>query len=345
MIPRRAFLRTGALALLGAGLAGTPVRAIFDDAPLAIGRVTFSAINVYSRASFDSERIAKRTRDELLPLLEELQSPDGPAHNPLWYRIAEGFIHSGYVQRIDYQPLNLPLSRIPDGGLLAQVTVPYTRTYYAPRGQDYQPLYRCYYESLHWVRDVLDGPDGCCWYRLYDPKIGGEYYVPAADLRPVLPEEYTPIARNVAPEAKRIAVSIEEQTLTAYENDQIVFHTTISSGVPSPADLPPGEIPTDTPLGFFRITLKMPSRHMGDGHLTSHVEAYELPGVPWTMAFHETGAALHGSYWHNHFGRKMSHGCVNLRNSDALWLFRWTEPVYETSDWYVQGVGTLIQIF
>ena len=345
MLSRRAFLRTSALALLGMGLQGRPVQAILDDAPLAVGRVTFSAINVYSWASFDSERLSKRTRDELLPLLEEIQSPDGPAHNPLWYRIAEGFIHSGYVQRIELLPPNNPLVQIPAGGLLAQVTVPYTRTFYAPRGQDFQPLYRCYFESLHWVRDVVSGPDGCCWYRLYDPKIEGEYFVPAADLRPVLPEEYTPIARDVAPEAKRIAVSIEEQTLTAYENDQVVLPTKVSSGLPSPADLPAGEIPTDTPLGFFRITLKTPSRHMGDGRLTARVEAYELPGVPWTMAFHETGAALHGSYWHNHFGRKMSHGCVNLRNSDALCLCRWSNPPYETEDWYVQGNGTLIQIF
>jgi hypothetical protein len=41
----------------------------------------------------------------------------------------------------------------------------------------------------------------------------------------------------------------------------------------------------------------------------------------------------------------MSHGCVNLRNTDALWLFRWSDPPYETKDWYVQGNGTLIQIY
>jgi hypothetical protein len=344
MLSRRTIIRTGTMALLGLCMPTRPARAT-RDAPYAIGRVTFSAINVYSRASFDSERLSKRSRDELLPLLEEIRSTDGPAHNPLWYRIAEGFIHSGYVQYIPQMPINSPLERIPAGGLLAQVTVPYTRTFYAPRGGNFQPLYRLYYESLHWVRDVVSGPDGCCWYRLYDPKIEVEYFVPAVDLRPILPEEYTPLAREVAPESKRIAISIEQQTLTAYENDKVVLQTTVSSGLPSPADLPDDEIPTDTPLGYFRITLKMPSRHMGDGRLTSQVEAYELPGVPWTMAFHETGAALHGSYWHNHFGRKMSHGCVNLRNTDALWLFRWSDPPFETTDWYVQGNGTLVQVF
>ena len=62
------------------------------------------------------------------------------------------------------------------------------------------------------------------------------------------------------------------------------------------------------------------------------------------MAFHKTGASLHGSYWHNNFGHKMSHGCINMRNAEALWLFRWTDPVFDPSNWYVNGLGTLVQI-
>ncbi len=49
---------------------------------------------------------------------------------------------------------------------------------------------------------------------------------------------------------------------------------------------------------------------------------YDLPGVPYTMYFYK-GYALHGTYWHNNFGHPMSHGCVNLRTSDAGWLFNW----------------------
>ena len=138
-------------------------------------------------------------------------------------------------------------------------------------------------------------------------------------------------------------ISVEEQTLTAYEGDRVALITTISSGLPSP-DLPPEEIPTDTPKGYFWITQKMASRHMGNGHLTDQIDAYELPGVPWTMAFHETGAAMHGSYWHNNFGRRMSHGCINMRNSEAMWLFRWTDPVFDLSNWYTNGLGTRIQV-
>ncbi len=72
---------------------------------------------------------------------------------------------------------------------------------------------------------------------------------------------------------------------------------------------------------------------MGDGNLTSDIEAYELPGVPWTSFFEpETGVAFHGTYWHNNFGIPMSHGCVNMRTHEAKWLFRWATPVSSPTD-------------
>ena len=66
---------------------------------------------------------------------------------------------------------------------------------------------------------------------------------------------------------------------------------------------------------------------MGDGNLTSDLNAYELPGVPWVSFFTTTGVAFHGTYWHNDFGRPKSHGCVNMRTEEARWLYRWTLPV------------------
>jgi lipoprotein-anchoring transpeptidase ErfK/SrfK len=33
--------------------------------------------------------------------------------------------------------------------------------------------------------------------------------------------------------------------------------------------------------------------------------------------------AIHGTYWHNNFGRPMSHGCVNMRIPEAKWLYNW----------------------
>jgi len=147
---------------------------------------------------------------------------------------------------------------------------------------------------------------------------------------------------KVPPGEKRIQISIDDQTLTAFEGDQAVLIAKVSTGIPT--ETPPGELPTETPRGRFRVQTKMPSRHMGDGNLIDNIEAYELPGVPWVCFFHKDGLALHGTYWHDNFGRMMSHGCVNMRNEDALWLYRWTTPVASERDWYVREMGTVIDI-
>jgi lipoprotein-anchoring transpeptidase ErfK/SrfK len=49
---------------------------------------------------------------------------------------------------------------------------------------------------------------------------------------------------------------------------------------------------------------------------------YFLEEVPLTMFF-DDGRALHGAYWHDGFGYRHSHGCVNLSITDAHWLYQW----------------------
>ena len=72
---------------------------------------------------------------------------------------------------------------------------------------------------------------------------------------------------------------------------------------------------------------------------------YSLPGVPWTSFFiFETGVAFHGTFWHNNFGRRMSHGCVNMETTAAKWIYRWTTPTANARDWYRRGLGTLVII-
>jgi len=95
----------------------------------------------------------------------------------------------------------------------------------------------------------------------------------------------------------------------------------------------PNGIPTKTPTGEFHISVKMPSKHMGSGDLAqaADIDAYQLPGVPWTCFIQFTGRkfqghAFHGTYWHDNFGVPMSSGCLNMRSDEAKWLFRWCLP-------------------
>lgn len=123
---------------------------------------------------------------------------------------------------------------------------------------------------------------------------------------------------QVSEDARWIHVSLAEQTLVAYEGDRPVFATTTSTGREG----------FETPTGLFRIQSKHVSTTMDD--LTSEDEAYLIEDVPWTMYF-EGNFALHAAFWHQHFGRPRSHGCVNLAPADARWIFQWSGPELPSS--------------
>ena len=107
---------------------------------------------------------------------------------------------------------------------------------------------------------------------------------------------------------KWIEVDLTQQRLTAYEGEDAVFATEISSGKDH----------TPTVLGKFRIKEKRAAQLMaGPG--------YYLPDVPWVMYFYAR-FALHGAYWHDKWGTPTSHGCVNLRIEDARWIYDWSDP-------------------
>lgn len=310
--------------------------------PVGLGRVTIERISVRPEPSFRTPIQGYLYRDMVVRLLEIVESPAGPLHNPRWYRVVGGYIHSGYVQpvRVDTQP---PWTgRFPETGWLGEITVPFTRAFRRTR-RGWKKVYRLYYRSVYWVRGRGPGPDGQPWYRLWDDLLRVYYWVPAVHVRLIFPKELHPLSPNVPPEEKRIEVDLREQILRAYEGDHVVMETTISSGIPS-EDVPENGIPTETPKGEFRIYLKLPSRHMGDGDLVSALDAYELPGVPWVSFFHRTGVSFHGTYWHDNFGTPMSRGCINMRIDEALWLYRWSRPEVPYGEVYKVGFGTRVVV-
>jgi len=314
-----------------------------DLEPVGLGRVTIRAIGLYQEPDFSSPRLKWLNRDKLVNIIAEINSPHDPPRNPRWYRLVGGYAHSAYIQRVEASYLNPALTALPNGGQLAEVTVPFTQALQKTTSQKWYPVYRLYFGSVYWVTHLIDGPDGGVWYGLTDDRLRVQYYVPANHLRPILQGETRPLSPHIPQEEKRIIVSVKDQVLRAFELSNLVFQTTVSTGIPSRGPSPNG-IPSNTPQGNFHISRKTPSRHMGDGHLTSDLEAYELPGVPWACFFHSYGIGFHGTYWHNNFGSPMSHGCVNMRTEDAKWLYRWTTPRIRHSDWYKLGRGTMVQV-
>lgn len=110
---------------------------------------------------------------------------------------------------------------------------------------------------------------------------------------------------NAQRRGKWIEVQLASQRLIAWQDGRVRMSTLISSGLPR----------TPTVRGTFRIQRKYRRVRMrGPG--------YDLPNVPYTLFFYR-GYALHGTYWHNNFGRPMSHGCVNMPTVRAAWLYAW----------------------
>jgi lipoprotein-anchoring transpeptidase ErfK/SrfK len=344
-LSRRDFLKLGGLAL--GGLAFRPYfprESEQDNGDLA--RVSIREIDLRALPNDQSEIVGKRYRDQLVQIYYDLESTEGPEfYNRLWYRVWGGYLHSAYLQRVEIN-FNDPTNQIPEAGQLCEVTVPFTQSYSYSRFDGWRHEYRLYYHTTHWVTGIDEGPDGQPWYKVTDELQPVDYHVPAIHLRPIPAEELTPISPDVPATDKRIEINLARQTLIAYEGDQQVFETKVSTGI-SRSTPPENGVETETPKGRFNLYSKMPSKHMGDGNLMRgdfDLEAYELVGVPWTSFFAEGGYALHGTYWHNNFGWPMSHGCVNMRNPDAKWIFRWTTPVNDQPVIEKTGFGTQVTV-
>jgi hypothetical protein len=337
-LSRRTFLQKSLLSVVGAGVLHADsnfIKQVFTP----LGRITTSNVRVRQKPFADAEVVYQILRDDLIQLYDQMEVDD--YRNPIWYRIWGGFVHSSYVQPVQFNYQDVR-SDIPEEGCLFEVSVPYTRSYVLSQNE-WIKNYRLYYNSTHWVSGVKPGPDGNLWYQIVD-SYNRSYYVNANHMRKVEFEEIAPISPQIPRNKKHVEVSIGNQELIAYEEGNIVLRTKMSSGLPLNRPLEPDEIPTETPLGDFFITVKTVSRHMGDKKLTQDLDSGAYPGVPWVCFFDKAGYSLHGTYWHNNFGNRMSHGCVNMPCEAAKWIYRWALPAATPEQWQTDGWGIRVSI-
>lgn len=336
-ITRRDFLKLGGLALSSLAFTVTlPDFNEFEDIQLV--RVATTSVSVYKEPNDLSPIVATWQRDALVNVYDTVNSGT-PEWNPIWYRVFGGYMHRAHMQKVRFHA-NVPLDSIPETKLLGEVTVPFIQPYlYNTRDGWLAVPFRLYYSTLHWIIGVEAGPDGKAWYRLMDEadkKIN--YYVPAVQMRVLDPLELETI--NPWVENKRIDVNLTNQTLACFEDNQEVFTASVSTGV---------RYLFDTPAGRFNIMVKLPSRRMSAADRAASDDQNVLAGVPWCGFFTSQGHAFHGTYWHDDFGVPHSHGCVNMRNEDAQWLFRWSQPgaSFAQIDKLTldrKGFGTLVDI-
>lgn len=163
---------------------------------------------------------------------------------------------------------------------------------------------------------------------------------------PELPDKQVAYEKNLTTDVlgiqstdyKRIYVDLTNQRLYAFEGNNIIMNVPVSTGKWN-----------HTPTGTFRIWIWLKYTRMTGG---SGADYYDLPNVPYTMYYYNdsvskaSGYSLHGAYWHNNFGRPMSHGCVNMKIEDVQRLFYWTNP---NAGWTTypnaENPGTLITVY
>ncbi len=336
-LSRRAFLKVSAatLASIAAPLKLRGVQAAPYD--LWQGRAIFYGIQTRAWPSLEGDKLGMLEWDQVVNIAGVTVGDSEPAHNRVWYLLDNGsFVHSGLIQPVKTL-LNQPLSEVPEGGLLAEVTVPFTRVRWGA-STDYGVAYRLYYSSTHWIIRLLVQPDGQTWYRLADDRKRSFYWGLAEHFRPIAVEEVTPLHPEVPAEEKRIVVDRSRQVLTAYEGQTPVFQTRTATGaVYSTGDF-------RTPQGTFKSNRKRASRHMAGGDLAAE-DWFDLPGVPWVSYITDGGVAIHGTYWHNDYGRPRSHGCINVTPEAAKWVYRWTLPhVPHDKDVAWEDEGTRVEV-
>jgi len=166
-----------------------------------------------------------------------------------------------------------------------------------------------YNHEMVWVYETIE-TNGIAWY-----KIGPDEWIPENLIARVTPNTTPPteVTGN-----RWIEINLFEQTITVYENNQLVYATLIASGLD----------PFWTRPGAFQIYEKLETTPMSGAFEADRSDAYYLEDVPWTMYFDEA-RAIHGAYWRANLGFPQSHGCVNASIGDARWLFDWAE----VGDW------------
>ncbi|NCF69616.1 MAG: L,D-transpeptidase family protein [Chloroflexi bacterium] len=222
-----------------------------------------------------------------------------------WYQINHGeYVHEEDIQLVtvsDFQGVEVLRQPERPFGWIVQDVQPSSQ----PDGESnpsYAELPRFTFFEIY---DAAIGQDDWIWYDIGNGRWIRQTYVSVVDASP-RPDE-------VGPDEFWTEVDLYEQTFAAYEGDRMVYATLISSGL--------NRWPTRE--GLFQVWQRFGEYKMSGAE--GKVDYYFLEDVPYIMYFDQLNSiGLHGTYWHDRYGYKHSHGCVNMPILDAEWTFNWS---------------------
>lgn len=332
-ISRRDFLKLSSLSLGALALRPLENQFPLQEFPqdMLLGRNCTGGIAIVrAKPDVNSAIVDEVYEDTVFPWLREVSAinPDLNHFIQRWVETPNGFVYSPSLQPVRNQP-NQVMQNLPDGktGFWAEVTVPYVDIFLdnpPARSPGLKALIenglptRLYYSQVMWVDQIKIGNSGNIVYRLYENEkhgygYGDVFWAEGSAFRPLTDEEVSPIRPDLDPFEKTIKINLTYQTLSCFEGKKEVYFCKVSTGGGDFA----------TPTGDFVTWRKSISIHMAAGTVDA---GYDTPGVSWSTFFVGTGVAIHSTYWHNQYGEKRSHGCINCRPEDAKWIFRWTTP-------------------
>jgi len=224
--------------------------------------------------------------------------------------------NSGWMTSKHVIPTNIPQFQGVEFSKTPQQSFGWVLNYFSRDG-DVETKRTPGYENNDYTGHVLNHLE---MVRIYDVQevgrwkwymIGPEEWIMQTAIAKVTPRSSPPHGENWE---RWIDINLYEQTVAAYEGDELVFATIMASG----------DHPYWTYPGTFQIYEKLNETDMRGTFPDDRSDWYYLEDVPWTMYFDER-RALHGAYWRARLGYPQSHGCVNLSVGDARWLYEWAE--------------------
>ena len=106
-----------------------------------------------------------------------------------------------------------------------------------------------------------------------------------------------------------VDIDTSKQRADFYVGSNLVYAALISSGIAA----------TYTTPGSWNIFRRIRDERMiGDD---GYGDPYDFSNVYFTQYFTWSWIGLHYCYWHDNFGTRQSHGCINMRLDDARWAW------------------------